>query len=219
MKKEYTVKDLIFGSRGIYLENERLMLILKSLCESDNKMIDDFYFKLSKSVDNMQLIKEYTMRGNKESDIIDLNKLKLFLDTANDIINSDFANKLNFGSFFGVGTDNSFDVLTDGIRVRNTGLRYYINFDYNARLDLIFAYCYPKHSIDEATIKYVLESSINAKMLSPYHKMIIENCQSLDKDFEIITKVEDKNRSKIIIDETDDRIILTNTKIKRRTLK
>ena len=191
MEKEYTVKDLIFGSRELYLENERLMSFLKKTWQNSDS--EDVYFKLMNSDKGINLIKE-SFAGE---DVIDLGKLELFLYAAKNAVNSDFANKINFGMAFYLGEDNVYRILPGGIYVNNTGLGYYVSFDYIARVDLIYAYCYHKNSIDSNMINYILNSRINPLMLSEYHKMIIDSCQSTKKKFEIINEVQSKSKSKI----------------------
>ena len=61
MKREYTVRDLIFGSRELYLENERLMRFLKYSCNADDIKNFDFILRAMKDIKGFKAGEKYAV--------------------------------------------------------------------------------------------------------------------------------------------------------------
>ena len=244
MGKVYTVKDLLFGSRHIYLENEKFMSSLKNLSIYDDTSTHDYYFKLINDGNNPEIRLEIIYRllnhlrntcnndyfkcylDDNKSVTFDTN-IDLFTSTydlvewqmiAKNILNSDFANKMNFGTLYGIGNINVFDVFSDQICIRNTALRHYFHLIYHARTDSISAICYPKYSIDEESIRYVLDTPIDDNNLSSYHKEMIDNNISINKQIKYLSQADNRNCLEIRIDEDDNNIILTGVKVKKKMI-
>jgi len=140
---------------------------------------------------------------------------------AQKIFNSDFVTKMNFSGVSKMGIPEDIYMLLELHRI---SVHLCSNFDkskltwldYIASSDFLYATRRDK-DFDDETIYRMLNFLVPSDSLSDYHRQLIDNNPSAYKPIEICTLDEDIDRRNfnLLIDETEEKIILTKTKIRK----
>lgn len=135
------------------------------------------------------------------------------------ILSSDFITKMDFGGISKGGTPEYFLMILEPniIYIDTYQGNTQARLDYIPREDL-FCAGREDDELDDEIFYHLLDSKVPATSLSDYHRQIIDNNPSTYKPVEIRTEDEEFGRSRfnLLINENDDKITLTKTKIRKR---
>lgn len=138
-----------------------------------------------------------------------------------EILSSDFITKMGFDCKSKWGTPEDIYMMLDPLRIdihldTHQG-NMWTWLDYTPREDLFYAVREGKE-FDDEMIYHLLDFKVPATSLSDYHRQIIESSPSTDKPVKIYAGDEDfdRNRFNLLINEDNDKITLTKTKIRKK---
>lgn len=253
-ENNYTLKEVIFGSREEYLKIQRDLEFLRTLCDSKDKNVKDFEFRLFKLRQRKpEIFCEFiqnpsTLRGNiigliriidkffeslEDPDFqtgkclknnnneyyimnkyynafVKAGKQKKFAMVFEEILNSDFVNKINFGHYPLEAKLHGLLVAVRGIQFNNSIIELY----YNVKNDQIEIMNYRYNTTTEEMINEVLNFEISKNIFSDYHRTIIEKSPAMQK--QIVYNLEGNNcrELNLYINEKSDKIVLRKVKTK-----
>lgn len=261
-KKFYSVKDIILGSRIEYLTLDENLKLLRQLCYSYDKNVEEFRFSLSKVSPAVKpkLICHFThslrtLRGliiylqkkinryyagmeigrcvkgedgnysinNNYYNAYVRNKVT-FAETADSILGSEFANKMNFGLCY-------FDKENDGTDFMQHQMIVFPNLIRYSRVDnKNFGICSyyseddvinfrANENIWDATIRNMFDYQIPASSLSTYQIEMIDGSDIVQKPVEIISEIHGSMDVDLLIEEETDKVVLRKVKAKDRRKK
>ena len=238
-----SLKDLICGTRKLYIKNEKYLSVLRKLVYYYDKNIEDLYFTLIKgkndkpelicrfiqNLKSMQTLMNlleiksndhssingkcmkdingnYTISSSTYNAFVKKNNLNNFSSIIGEIKNSDFVNKINFGTYTENG--NTLGIYPTGIYFKSHNYNPITNFIYLSR-DNSNNINSKKHVSSDEFLN-LLNYKMPSYMLSSFHKEFIK--EQKEKQIEFDDEIY-KHKNYFNIDENDDKIVLR--KIKR----
>lgn len=158
----------------------------------------------------------YSISNSRYSAFIKEENMEEFASLADQLLNSDFINKVNFLYYSQRGfKDLAISVLPQGLYVNNASLGHLVSFNYIARKDLIEVLCNQSFKVNKELINHVLNSKVPRAILSSYHQEIIDTSPSIQKPVEFSLNGEDTNQAFLKIDEDDEKIVFTKVLSKK----
>lgn len=139
--------------------------------------------------------------------------MKKFEKIVDQMLASDFVNKMEFGSHYKKGK-YSISILPTGIHTYDIGDKFFIDVNYVSKDDHITVKS--NCSINETLVGYALDSRIPVELLSDYHRKAIDNSLSTSKPMDVFVDSDNSVKADLSIIESDNMVILEGYHIKRK---
>jgi len=263
-KKFYSVKDIILGSRIEYLSLDENLKLLRQMCYTYDKNVEDFQFSLSKANASVKpkIICHFTqnlktlrgviiylqkrinryyggmeigccIKGENEYYLIDndyydahIRNKGTFRDTADSIIESDFANKMKFGLCYlekrGSGdyfSQHQLIVFPQMIRYSRVDNSSFALCRYYSEDDVINIKTNDSDGVWDCTIRNIFGYRIPAESISLYQRELIDSSDIVQKPLEIVSEVYNSGEVDLLIEEQNNKVVLRKVKAKDRRKK
>lgn len=160
---------------------------------------------------------EYVIANDEYEAFIKFEDMKSFAYITEKILESDFANKMEFGHKRDQHK-TALSILPSGIYIKSIDLGRMMKCNYVARTDSIDITAPRSCEVGLDQIATFLDYRFPAELLSDYHKQVIDENPATEKILEIISDSRDTSSAHIRINEKEHEFVLKKVKYKKPTI-